>query len=81
MTMATPTCLGSDDARRIAAELAASKGWPFLEPVQVRRRRSMPFVGTWRWVVTSNAGERGQNVRVELDGRSGAVLASGFGPR
>ena len=77
--MSTP--LGAAEARRVAASLAAGKGWPFVEPVDVRRRRSVPLLGTWRWVVTSNAEARGRKVRVEVDARSGAVLASAFNLR
>jgi hypothetical protein len=81
MNMAVTTLLSADDARRIAAEHAAAKGWPFSEPVHVRRRRSVPLFGAWRWIVLSNAGSRGSNVRVEMDARTGAVIASGFNPR
>jgi sarcosine oxidase gamma subunit len=79
--MAMATLLSADDARRIAADHAAAKGWPFSEPVHVRRRRSVPWFGPWRWVVLSNADSRGGNVWVEIDARTGAVLASGFNPR
>ena len=81
MTMAQATLLSANDARRIAADHAAAKGWPFSEPVDVRRRRSVPLFGAWRWLVWSNADSRGSNVRVEIDARTGEVLASGFNPR
>lgn len=79
--MTVDVILSADDARRIAAERAAAEGWPFDEPVDVRRRRSLPLVGGWRWHVLSNANARGRNVRIEIDARTGAVLACAFAPR
>jgi hypothetical protein len=69
------------DARRIAGELAAAKGWPFVEPIQVRRHRASPLLGPWRWTVVTNAASRGANVRVEIDARTGTLVSSGFSPR
>ncbi len=76
-----PAIANADDARRIASELAASKGWPFTEPVHARRQRTAPFFGAWRWTVVSNADSRGANVRVEIDERRGLVVSSAFNPR
>jgi hypothetical protein len=81
MTMANSALLGADEARRIAAELASAKAWPFVEPVRMRRHRSVPFVGGWHWTVVSNADNRGRNVRVEIDAQTGAIVASAFNPR
>jgi len=71
----TPT-----DARRIAEELAEAKGWPFRDPVRIRRKAPW-FLGAPRWTVLSNADSKGGNIRVEIDEATGAILASGYNPR
>jgi len=65
---------------RISRELAAARGWTWLEPVRVRRFRE-GFFGPRRWEVVSNAGARGCNVRVVFDDESGALVRSSFLPR
>ena len=72
--------LTSEDARRIASELAAREGWPFREPLQVTCRRAM-LLGPQRWTVLSNAQGRGSNVRVVIDARTGAIVSQAWNPR
>ena len=81
MSMTKATLLAADEARHLAADHAAAKGWPFSDPVEVRRRRGLLSWGAGCWIVTSNADARGSNVRVEIDARSGVVVASAFNPR
>ena len=72
--------ISSADARLVAAALAEARGWPFDEPVQVRRRTPWIF-GKPCWAVLTNADQLGSNVRVEIDAASGVVLSCAFNPR
>jgi hypothetical protein len=69
-----------DDAINTARGVAASEGWPWIEPVRARLRRRW-LVGAPYWEVFSNAGSRGMNVRIVIDDRTSAVLEKGFLPR
>ena len=69
-----------EEALERARAIAAEKGWPWLDPVSVRKVR--PFLlGSVRWVVMTNAERRGMNVRIVLDDASGRILAEGYLPR
>ena len=71
----------TEDALRIARAVAEEKGWPWLEPVMVSRRRAFLFFGAAHWEVRTNAGSLGMNVRVEIDDTTGKVRQKGFLPR
>lgn len=70
----------SDEAIDRARELARSRGWTFLEPVQADSCRFFG-VGRLRWRVVSNCESIGCNVRVEIDDATGEVLKGNFMPR
>ena len=70
----------AEEAVETARRLAQQQGWPWLAPVEARRRRAF-LLGPARWHVWSNAGTRGANVRVVIDDASGAVVERGFLPR
>jgi hypothetical protein len=69
-----------DQARQTARELAAERGWAWVEPVRVRAARAW-WVGPLRWRVWSNHDSVGMNVHVELDDATGKVLSAHFLPR
>lgn len=64
----------SEDAIEIARRVAVAEGWPWFEPVSVRRKRRLltrrPF-----WRVLSHADSRGMNVLVTIDDETGKVLS------
>lgn len=62
------------EAARAAAE---SRGWPWLEPVEVERESAARRT----WVVRTNCEERGQNVRITLREDDLAVMNAAFLPR
>jgi hypothetical protein len=70
----------SDEAIAQMRALAAERGWNIVEPVHAQLHR--PWWGKApRWIVVSNWGSLGSIVRVEIDDRSGKVLAQGYVPR
>lgn len=69
------------DAERIAREHAESRGWTWLEPVRVTRRRRFVFFGRVTFEVRSNADRIGANAVVEIDAESGGVRRSAYLPR
>jgi len=70
--------LTADDAERIARGLAESRGWTWLEPVRVARRRRFLFFGRVTFEVRSNADRIGANAVVEIDAESGDMRRSAF---
>jgi hypothetical protein len=68
-----------NDALELARKVATEKGWAWLEPVRVtKKRRWFRFVG---WIVISNADGLGCNVRVEIDDATGRTTTAAFLPR
>ena len=74
------TGMTCEEAVGRAKEIAAAKGWTWLEPSTATRARAW-FLGRARWTVVSNAESRGSSARVVVDDATGAVLAAGFLPR
>jgi hypothetical protein len=70
----------SDEALTVARRLATEHGWPFLDPVSVRKYRPLWFEKP-RWQVMSNHESRGMNVLIEIDDRTGDILQQGYLPR
>jgi hypothetical protein len=68
----------ADEALIAARATAAAEGWPWREPVQVRRKRSWFFFGPARWEVWTNADSIGSNVRIVIDEASGEVQEKRF---
>src|SRR5450432_677605 len=69
------------EAVELAREIAASKGWPWEEPIDTIRRRRAWFGRHYYWEVLSNTNCTGRNVSVAIDETTGEVLGSGFMPR
>ena len=68
-----------NEALEIAKRVATERGWPWREPVSVtKKRRWFRFSG---WIVYSNAGFRGGNVRIEIDIATGEVIRAAYLPR
>lgn len=71
-----------DQAIALARSVVNERGWPWREPVQVRRvRKGWPF--HWRdyWEVRSNSEGLGASAVVSIDVRSGRVHQAGYMPR
>ena len=73
--------ISREEALDRARALADERGWPWREPVEVSRTRSLIVFGRERWLVTTHVGFRGGNVRIEIDAGSGAVVSAGYLPR
>lgn len=71
----------ADEALNLARAVAAAEGWPWQEPVQVRRQRRWLFFGSARWEIWTNADSLGSNVRIVIDDASGEVEEKHFLPR
>jgi hypothetical protein len=68
-----------DRVIEVARDVASAQGWPWLEPVRVRRRRR--WFRSPLWEVVSNSDALGMNVRIVVDDTTGRVLEKGFLPR
>lgn len=62
-------------------KIAAAHTWPLDEPVRAYRQRHGFLWRRTRWLVVSNAGGRGCNVRVTFDDVTGEVVRKGFALR
>jgi len=71
----------AERAEAVAKAAAADEGWPWQDPVRVRRQRRWLFIGPTRWEVWTNADSLGSNVRVVIDDASGDVKEKHFLPR
>ena len=67
------------EAIAIAKGTAERNQWTWREPVEANR--SFTLLLRKRWHVVSNAGNRGCNVRIEIDDCTGDVLQAAFCPR
>lgn len=70
-----------DQAVQIARSTAEAEGWPFLEPVQVMRRKPWFRSSGGTWEIFSNARFLGGNVRVVIEDQTGEVRSKSFIPR
>ena len=68
-----------DEVVDIAKHLASTKGWPWIDPVQVNRKRRL--FGKRFWTVLTNCDGIGSNVYIEVDESSRAVVKSVFRKR
>jgi hypothetical protein len=69
------------EALMLAKDVAGREGWPWEEPVIVRRYRTWPFFGQLRWHIMTNANDRGGNVNIHIDDRTATVTLKGFARR
>ncbi len=68
------------EALTLARDAAMREGWPWEEPVLVRRHRKWLF-GPQRWHVMTNTAYRGRNVNIHIDDRTATVTYKAFAPR
>jgi hypothetical protein len=68
----------ADEVQAVARAAAIAEGWPWEEPVRVRRQRSWLFFGRARWEVWTNADSMGSNVRVVIDETTGEIQEKHF---
>lgn len=62
------------DCIRIARDACRLAGWPWVEPVIVRR-------GVFSWTVITNAESIGSNVRIVVRKKDGHITKQSFAPR
>lgn len=67
-----------EEALATARAVALVEGWPWQEPVQVKRRRSWFFFGPPYWEIWTNADSIGSNVRIVIDETTGEVEEKRF---
>lgn len=72
--------LSHEQAIQVARAVAEQEGWTWIEPARAWKTRRWGF-GRPVWQVVSNAEAKGLNVRVRVDGRTGAVLEKAYAPR
>lgn len=73
--------VNESEVLQVAKDAAAREGWPWAEPVVIRRHRAWLFFGQVRWHVMTNANYRGQNVNIHIDDRTATVTTKAFAPR
>lgn len=66
--------LTAEEARQIAREECERRAWPWIEPISVQRS-----LGSFH--IMTNAHQRGGNVNIWVDARSGEVEKAGFAKR
>lgn len=62
------------EAIEIAKAMCERLSWPWLEPIQAK-------YSFGKWVVDTNCGQRGANVKIIIDGENGNIINSNFLPR
>jgi hypothetical protein len=67
-----------EEALALAKRAAEEKGWPFIEPTLVMRRKPWLRKHGGTWEIFTNRFAVGGNVRVVIDDVTGAVLELGF---
>ncbi len=70
-----------EEVVRIACLVVEEEGWPWVEPVMVTRERQFFLFGKVSWYIRTNAGNRGANVNIRVDDKTGLVLNKCFAPR
>ena len=68
------------EALNLAKQATAEKNWPWIEPVRIAMHRRF-FVGRMTWRIHTNQGQRGRNVRIEIDDNERRVVKAAFCPR
>jgi hypothetical protein len=63
----------------VARAEAETRGWPWLEPIEITLTRAA--VGTRQWMLRSNAAARGRNVRLTIAEPDFEVVEAAFLPR
>jgi len=63
----------------VARALATARGWPWLEPVDVRLTSS--GAGGRVWTIRTNGHEVGMNIRVVIRESDRSIVQAGFLPR
>lgn len=73
--------MSEDDPRPRLLEAARAhaeeRGWPWLEPVDIR----LSSISDRTWTIRTNARAVGMNVRILVRESDGAILQAGFLPR
>ena len=70
-----------EEVLKVARSTVEKQGWPWEEPVLVKRERKFVIVGAILWHVTTNANYRGANANVWIDDKTGRVVSKAFAPR
>ena len=65
----------------LAKRIASSNGWPWIVPVQVKRKRRLLGLGVGYWTVLSNSDSIGCSIYLEIDDSTGAVVKCAFRKR
>jgi hypothetical protein len=73
-----PRCQSDLEARliEVGKAAAAERGWPWLQPIEIRLTRPVP--GAREWTLRSNATARGRNVRLVIAEPCFDVIDAGF---
>ena len=69
-----------EQAIEIARNRAEEKGWAFVEPLQVIKRRRWFGVSS-RFEIETNAGKLGTKARFVIDAMTGNIISEGYIPR
>ena len=77
----------SDDAEdelrnrllEVARAAVEARGWPWLEPVDIRVKRATP--GNRQWEIRTNTAARGCSVRIVIAKPDFEIVEAGFLPR
>ena len=68
-----------DKLIEVAQSVAAARGWPWHEPIEIKLESVAG--GARTWAVRTNCSRRGMNVRVVIREPDFAVVSEGFLPR
>ena len=66
-----------DEVVQLARETVLAEKFQWCEPVRVKRTRRFIFFGEVTWHVTT-ANRFGGNLRIQIDDKTGRVIAKGF---
>jgi hypothetical protein len=66
-------------ALAIASRRATERGWPFGDPLSVKRRERAQ--GKARYEIETNPGMRGTKTRFTIDAETGEIIEEGYIPR
>jgi hypothetical protein len=67
------------EIRSMALAIARENGWPWFEPVQIKKRTRLFRAALW--TIWTNSDKRGANVIIEIDDASGTVIKARFARR
>ena len=68
--------MNEKDIVEIAANYAHEHSWPWLEPIEIRRRSR--WFRNAVYLIRSNTGRRGSNVVMMIDAVDGAIKRASF---